>query len=923
MLLPADEFNIYRYDRDSRGGGVCLIVRNMPSITSQQVSVPSKFSLLETVCVDVCVNTSCGVRIIAVYIPPRSHKDVNLCSLTIAALEYLSNTGLPVCIMGDFNLPLIDWSNNSTADNDIHSKYLTYFMSNSFNQVVNFPTRDANILDLIFIDDPTMISNVRKTAPLGSSDHLCILFNLEFVVNDCNNFIIDVDDTSTTSYLNLSYYNLNKIEWPLLIESLSGVDWIDLFNSNYCVDKCWEQFYYTIVYAVSLYAPAKSNVAMHKRASRNRNGKLYKSYPKHIRKLSTKKVKSWRRYKSRPSLKRKATYNKHTKAYKIELNKHISSVENKLIYSKNCRSFFNYVNKKIKPKGSISTLMDASGSIITGDLQKANILSCHFSSVFVHDNGMMPDPSNVLLNSETENNNYINTIYFSSIDISNQIRKLRSNSAPGCDGISATLLKKLIHIVSFPLSMLFNLSMSSSTVPKSWKRSIVIPIYKKGDAKSPTNYRPISLTSLVSKLMEGVIKDSIVRHCKANNLLSDYQFGFMPRRSANLQLIQYHDILASNYSKGYQSDSVYLDFKAAFDSVVHSKLLYKLKHFGISGDLINWIESFLSERFYSVRVGTCYSEWSPVFSGVPQGSVLGPLLFILFINDLIECSFDKTCNIFVFADDAKCFSCIKTYEDCEKLQSTLNAIDHWSIEWQLPLSLSKCQVMSFNGRNAHITYQYYIRNCTLSLVDTITDLGVILSSDFSFSKQVDKVCSKARCRSAMILKCFQSRDKGLLFRAFNVYVRPILEYCCNVWSPYRLCDTRKIESVQRLFTKRLRGMKDMPYPERLKCLSAESLEIRRIKYDLTMYFKILHELVDINSDSIFQIRDVRTRSNGLTLFKAKFNCNTERYIFRNRCINIWNLLPQTVVGSSGLSLFKSRLNSIDLYSVIQKASLSS
>ena len=174
----------------------------------------------------------------------------------------------------------------------------------------------------------------------------------------------------------------------------------------------------------------------------------------------------------------------------------------------------------------------------------------------------------------------------------------------------------------------------------------------------------------------------------------------------------------------------------------------------------------------------------------------------------------------------------------------------------------------------------------------------------------------------MILKSFQSRDKFLLFRAFIVYVRPILEYCCNVWSPYRLCDIRKIESVQRLFTKRLSGMKEIPYPDRLKCLNAESLELRRIKCDLSMYFKLVRGFVDCNNEPMFQVRDIRTRNNGLTLFKAKFNCNLERYIFRNRCINIWNLLPQTVVGSSDQFAFKRHLNSIDLNPIILKASVS-
>ena len=332
----------------------------------------------------------------------------------------------------------------------------------------------------------------------------------------------------------------------------------------------------------------------------------------------------------------------------------------------------------------------------------------------------------------------------------------------------------------------------------------------------------------------------------------------------------------------------------------------------------------MKDRFYFVKVGNGYSDWSPVVSGVPQGSVLGPLLFIIFINDLTKCCINDNCKIYLFADDAKCLSRVESYQDCELLQSTLNAIECWSNEWQLSLAMDKCKVLSFYCRGASLNFPYSMFNVTLSKVDTITDLGIILTSDLSFSKQIDKVCSRARCRSAMILKCFQSRDKFLLFRAFTVYVRPILEYCCNVWSPYRVCDIRKIESVQRLFTKRLRGMKGVPYHDRLKCLNAESLELRRIKHDLTMYFKIVHGIVDCrpNSESMFQVRDVRTRNNGLTLFKAKFNCNLERYIFRNRCINIWNLLPQTAVESSDVFTFKRRLNTIDLNPIILKASVS-
>ena len=221
----------------------------------------------------------------------------------------------------------------------------------------------------------------------------------------------------------------------------------------------------------------------------------------------------------------------------------------------------------------------------------------------------------------------------------------------------------------------------------------------------------------------------------------------------------------------------------------------------------------------------------------------------------------------------------------------------------------------------YLSFSIVFFNCVLPSVDSISDLGVIFSCDLSFNMQVDKLCSKARCRAAMILRSFQSRDCKLLFRAFTVYVRPILEYCSNVWSPYRLVDIRRIESVQRFFTKRLRGLKDMTYVERLECLNADSLECRRMKTDLGMYHKILHGLVDIEPDSFFQVWNGCTRSNGLSLTKSKINCNLERYSFRNRWVNVWNLLPQYVVCSNDVISFKRNLRSVDLISTVRKAAV--
>ena len=220
-------------------------------------------------------------------------------------------------------------------------------------------------MDTILVDDPSLISNVREAPPLGSSDHLCILFNLELVKNENNNFIIDVKDAKNfaPNQQNLGYYNTNKTDWSLANEFLSEVEWNELFAGVSCINHYWMIFYSVIVYAISLFTPVKRNTTIGIRRSRKRSGKFRKSYLKKINKLRSKKFKSWKRFKSRPTQCRKATYKRHAKTYKMELHKHITSVENNLISSNNCRSFYNYVNKNIKPKGSVPPLADSTGTM--------------------------------------------------------------------------------------------------------------------------------------------------------------------------------------------------------------------------------------------------------------------------------------------------------------------------------------------------------------------------------------------------------------------------------------------------------------------------------------------------------------------------------------------------------------------------------
>ena len=333
--------------------------------------------------------------------------------------------------------------------------------------------------------------------------------------------------------------------------------------------------------------------------------------------------------------------------------------------------------------------------------------------------------------------------------VRDKLNNLNTNKSMGPDGIPGLILKTLSDELCQPLCNIFNKSLSEGIVPKEWKCAEVTSIFKKGNRSDPGNYRPVSLTSIICKVLESFVRDQVMKYMEDNNFFSDCQHGFRRCRSCVTQLLDAMNDYTDFIENGDSIDVIYLDFRKAFDTVPHKRLINKLKAYGVNGPILDWIESFLTGRTQRVKVKNSYSDYSSVNSGIPQGSILGPLLFIIFINDLPDVV-KSACKI--FADDTKIYNSHKKYKT---LQDDLLNLLKWSEIWQLHFNTSKCGALHIGSKNSNHEY-YTDENSTLKLktVNTEKDVGVTFSSDLKFDEHISNIVGKANSLTGLLKRSF-------------------------------------------------------------------------------------------------------------------------------------------------------------------------
>ena len=866
---------IYRSDRVIRQhGGVAIYVENNITVSSierfaSDLAEGIKLSLRtanDTVTVCCCYRSG------------NNGDDSNS-----ALLEWItpSTENAWICA-GDFNFPKIQWDSDSldTGATQVDGDFLDFVITNNLTQMVNFPTRTVPgqrpaILDIVLISEHMHGYNLTSVPPLGKADHSGLLWETTHHMTGEKPQTERAQTPIKLNFFKADYHSINS--------ELSKINWDDIFLASTDIEHDWASFKLNIESLISKYVPTS------KHSRRNTP-----SLPKHILNEIRLKRTLWRHYtKTRQEQARTAFQAQRNKVVDLLRTFRKQKLE-ELVgdLKKNPKRFFSFLKSKQNIDAKAVSLADPQGGKTLDGKNVPGEFARQFNSVF-H-----------ALSTKVQVEGPMWPTIIPTSQTLTALNSLDPNKACGPDRITNKFLRECAQTLAKPLAKLFSKSFSQGEIPLEWKQANITPIYKgKGSRLAAVNYRPVSLLCSISKICERLYLCLLNQELEDLGINDSTQHGFVKGRSCTTNHLSSRNKWTEAMDEGTPVDIFFADVEKAFDTAEHGTLIQHLCERGISVERLRWLVAFLYGREQRVVVNGEVSDWTPVTSGVPQGSVLGPQLFSLYTDESLK---EINSDGWKFADDVKASNNIKSSTDHDSLQTDITTLHNWYKSHGLRLHPDKSVIMHLGHNNKRD--DYFLDGTKLKAVEHIRDLGVTISSDLSVSRQCTEAASKAKRMAGFLSRNLPPLTPHEFAQVHKTLIRPLLEFSGASWTPWLRRDINTLESAQRLAS-RLLMSGTMSYEERLRAANLPTLVKRRERGSLIECFKIMRGFYTIDPDEFFTLANTsHLRGNSLKIYKPHVRLDVRKNFFSVGVISDWNDLPEEVCSAGSTNSFKNRLD---------------